>query len=138
MTSPHLHEFRDQKTLCHQLAQRITTDLQGALDARGRASVVVSGGRTPVPLFTALARIPIKWDRVFITLADERWVEIHDPDSNETLVREHLLHGHGEKARFRGLRNDRSPREDDPHPSRASPLPPDLSPHIRQGEAEGV
>jgi len=41
-----------------------------------------------------------------VALADERWVDPKDPDSNERLVRDVLLKGFAAAARFRGLKND--------------------------------
>ena len=102
---PEFHEFADQQTLCQKLSQRICVALQKAVAERGKASLVVSGGSTPVPLFTALSDISIKWDRVFITLADERWVEVSDRDSNEASVRKHLMSNQAEVAHFHGLKN---------------------------------
>jgi len=71
----------------------------------GKASLVVSGGSTPVPLFAALSVISMEWDSVFITLADERWVEVSDKDSNEASVREHLLRNQAGETHFHGLKN---------------------------------
>ena len=39
-----------------------------------------------------------------MTLADERWVEASSADSNERLVRNHLLQNHATEARFIGLK----------------------------------
>lgn len=102
---PKFHEFADQQALCRKLSQRICTALQVAIATQGRASLVVSGGKTPVPLFAALSEISMEWDRVFITLADERWVEVSDRESNEASVREHLLRDQAEDAHFHGLKN---------------------------------
>ena len=102
---PEFHEFADQYTLCQNLSQRICATLQKAIATRGKASLVVSGGSTPVPLFAALSKISMEWDRVFITLADERWVEVSDRDSNEASVRKHLLRNQAKDAHFHGLRN---------------------------------
>ncbi|MCJ7687083.1 MAG: 6-phosphogluconolactonase [Desulfobacteraceae bacterium] len=102
---PKFHEFADQQTLCQKLSQRICMALQKAIAERGKASLVVSGGSTPVPLFTAMSEISMKWDRVFITLADERWVEVSDRDSNEASVRKHLMRNQAEGAHFHGLKN---------------------------------
>ena len=52
---------------------------------------MVSGGRTPIPFFSALARMPVDWGKVTIGLVDERWVSVDHEDSNERLVRETLL-----------------------------------------------
>ncbi len=102
---PEFHEFADQQTLCQELSQRICAALQKAVAERGKASLVVSGGSTPVPLFAALSEISIKWDRVFITLADERWVEVSDKDSNEASVRRHLMRNQAKDVHFHGLKN---------------------------------
>ena len=102
---PKFHEFADQQDLCRNLSRRICGTLQKAIATRGKASLVVSGGSTPVPLFAALSKISMEWDRVFITLADERWVEVSDKDSNEASVREHLLRNQATDAHFHGLKN---------------------------------
>jgi len=67
--------------------------------------LIVSGGPTPVPLFEQLSRESLTWDRVWIGLADERWVDVADPGSNERLAREHLLQGGAAAAHFIGLKN---------------------------------
>lgn len=99
------HRFPDATALVHALAGEIKVDLEEAIAVRGAASLVVSGGRTPVALFRQLQEEPLDWSRVMITLADERWVEPLHESSNERLVREHLLSGEVAKARFIGLRN---------------------------------
>ncbi len=91
--------------LTEALAGRIAADLSAALAARGGASLVVSGGRSPAPLFERLSGITIDWSRVHIALADERWVPATDAASNERLVRETLLTGHAAAARFTPLKN---------------------------------
>lgn len=111
-SAPRFHEFADQKTLCQELSQRICAALEKAIEERGEASLVVSGGSTPVPLFAALSEIPIEWDRVFITLADERWVGTTERESNEALVREHLLCNRAEGAHFHGLKNSHASAAD--------------------------
>ena len=88
-----LREFPDQATLTAALAQDVIRRLKEELSRQARAVLVVSGGRSPIPLFQALARQVLPWERVTVTLADERWVPPDHPDSNEALVRTHLLKG---------------------------------------------
>lgn len=88
-----LREFPDQATLTAALAQEVIRRLKEDLSRQARAVLVVSGGRSPIPLFQALARQVLPWERVTVTLADERWVPPDHPDSNEALVRTHLLKG---------------------------------------------
>ncbi len=88
------------------LAQAIGTELAGALARRAAASLVVSGGRTPAAMFAQLAQQPIEWERVQVTLADERWVGVDDPASNEALVRAALLRERASTAQLIGMKND--------------------------------
>lgn len=67
-------------------------DVLGAtLQCRARAGLVVSGGSTPVTCFEALSRADVAWERVEVTLTDERCVPVDHADSNERQVRERLL-----------------------------------------------
>ena len=97
--------FADRASLAVSIAAEIAARLEEALRRRGIASLVVSGGRTPAPLFEALRRQPLEWSRVCVALADERWVEPTDAASNEHLVRETLLKERAAAARFIGLKN---------------------------------
>jgi len=97
--------YADVDTLSRELAAQIAAALAAAIGARGLASLVVSGGRTPVRLFELLRTQELDWSRVCIALADERWVDPQDPASNEHLVRDVLLKDHAAAARFQGLKN---------------------------------
>ncbi|WP_085316402.1 6-phosphogluconolactonase [Derxia lacustris] len=94
------HDFTDTASLDAALADFITDRLTAGLGARGRASLVVSGGRTPRGLFTRLSQADLDWSKIDITLADERWVPPDHADSNERSVREALLIGRAAAARF--------------------------------------
>jgi 6-phosphogluconolactonase len=76
------------------------------VEERSEARLVVSGGSTPLPFFERLRRRRLPWERVTITLADERWVPTDHPDSNERMVRETLLRDHAVAARWVGLKTD--------------------------------
>ena len=104
-TEPPAVRYADLDTLSLKLAAAIAADLAAAIDARGTASLVVSGGRSPVRLFERLRTLAIDWGRVCVALADERWVDPSDPASNERLVRDVLLRYAAGAARFTGLKN---------------------------------
>ena len=97
--------FRDSETLVAELADRISQSLLKSIVAHGRASLAVSGGSTPKPLFRRLSAVDIPWRDVVITLVDERWVDSADPASNERLVRQYLLQDRAAAATFIGLKN---------------------------------
>ncbi len=102
---PPAHRYADVEAVSHELAAQTAASLTAAIGARGLASLVVSGGRSPVRMFEILRTQPIDWGRVCIALADERWVGPEDSASNERLVREVLLKDGAASARFLGLKN---------------------------------
>lgn len=97
--------YADMETLSRELATQLAASLKAAIGARGLASLVVSGGRSPVKLFEMLRTQALDWGRVCIALADERWVTPEDVASNEHLVRNVLLKDQAAAARFHGLKN---------------------------------
>ena len=97
-------KFSDLDALSLELARQVAASLGGAISARGSASVVVSGGKSPIKLFEHLRAQALNWSRVHISLADERWVEPSDSSSNEKLVRDVLLKEHAAAAHFHGLK----------------------------------
>jgi 6-phosphogluconolactonase len=95
-----IHWFDDQPTLATALASAVANDLRAALQDQPLATLAVSGGRSPVPVFEVLREQDLDWPRVIVTLVDERWVPENDPASNEALVRSHLLQDRAAAARF--------------------------------------
>jgi 6-phosphogluconolactonase len=87
----HFYETRLEASTA--AADRIAELLAERLDHNGNASIVVSGGTSPRQCMAALANAPLDWQRVQVTLSDERWVPPEHDDSNEKLVRESLLVG---------------------------------------------
>lgn len=84
-------KFDSQAALITGITGSIAQLLATAINKRGGASLAVSGGSTPVLMFEALSRVDLAWDKVVVSLVDERWVDVADKDSNENLVRRHLL-----------------------------------------------
>ena len=97
------HEYPDIPPCIDALSRHIATHMAAVLENAGECSVAVSGGRSPIPLFERLATADLDWTRVRLRLVDERFVPPGDPDSNETLVRRHLLTGKAADADFQGL-----------------------------------
>lgn len=95
--------FNGEADLLEHWLPQLTEQLTDAVNARGQAFMVVSGGRTPLPLFAALRQVDLPWHQVTIMLADDRWVATDHADSNERLVREHLLQDRAKHANFIGL-----------------------------------
>ena len=106
MHHAHEYQFVDSEALNNALAVEVARTLRVAIATRGHASLVVSGGRTPVALFNRLSLQDLAWRQVTITLADERWVEADAPASNERMVRLELLRNKAADAYFIGLKSN--------------------------------
>lgn len=98
-----MREFADSDAVAKALAGDVAGRLAESIAARGRAVLAVSGGTTPVRFFGALSKVEIDWDKVTVTLVDERFVPPSHERSNERLVRENLLVGRAAEARFVGM-----------------------------------
>jgi 6-phosphogluconolactonase len=86
--------FATLDELSVQAAKASVGTINNAVRARGRCSVVLSGGNTPRTLYTLLAadfhdRIP--WADVHVFWADERYVPADDAASNYRMAKEALL-----------------------------------------------
>jgi 6-phosphogluconolactonase len=101
-----LHSFPDAETLAETLANAVSLRLAAAIDERDGASIAVSGGSTPKRFFEALSTRDIAWEKVTITLVDERFVPSDNPRSNHLLVATHLLKNKATAARFLPLYYD--------------------------------
>jgi 6-phosphogluconolactonase len=93
-------KFRTTAQLNTAFTRKITKLLRDGIEENGRASLVVSGGRTPAELFNALSKAHLEWDKVDISLADERWVDTTDNASNEKMLRTKLLINNAANANF--------------------------------------
>ena len=99
------HTFKNPMVLAENLAQTVAGQLNEAIAKQGVATLVVSGGRSPVAFFQSLIKQPVDWSKVVVSLADERWVPVEHADSNAGLLKKNLLQGPAAKARFVGLYN---------------------------------
>lgn len=101
-----------RQRLAESLAEAVAAALRADLAEQDRALLIVSGGSTPLAFFEALSTLELDWERVDVTLADERWVDESSDDSNTRLVKRHLLRERAAQARFVPLTTaDATPEE---------------------------
>ena len=99
------HTAANDDKLALDLAKAIADKLADALAERDRASLAVSGGRTPAAMFQVLSQIDIDWRRVDVTLVDERWVAEDQAGSNAALVKANLMQHLAAEANFIAMYN---------------------------------
>lgn len=91
---PEIHVLPDEQTWVEQVAAAIVDILDRAVEAHGQASLALSGGSTPRPLYAYLADLPawkIRWSHVHLFWGDERYVPYDDPRSNYRMALETLI-----------------------------------------------
>lgn len=73
-------------------AELFSSELLAAVESRGRFSVALSGGSTPLPFYSKLAQLTeLPWEHVHVFWGDERYVPHDHPDSNYRNARIHFL-----------------------------------------------
>ncbi|MEO6983913.1 MAG: 6-phosphogluconolactonase [Paralcaligenes sp.] len=97
------HPYEQSQPCVKALTHTVIALLQKTVEQSGTARLAVSGGHSPIPLFTELSQSDLDWAKIHITLVDERFVAPSDPDSNENLVRRYLLVNNASQAQFQGL-----------------------------------
>lgn len=101
------NSFENREDLIQELSNNIIKNLQDAIEQKNHATLIVSGGSTPKPLFEKLRQSKIEWKKVTIGLCDERWVEPTHKDSNENFVKTYLLQDEAKEAKFVGMYIDK-------------------------------
>ncbi len=95
-----------------ECARAISAWLNRAVEARGIASLAVSGGSTPRLLFDALAPMKVDWGRVELFFVDERAVPPDHEQSNYGLALQHLIRPAGiPERRVHRMRGEEDPEQ---------------------------
>lgn len=92
---PGVREYLNPIELARSAADRVVNAAELAISSRGRFTIALSGGQTPILLFELLASPEyasrIDWELTYVFWVDERCVPQDDRHSNFHLAREHLL-----------------------------------------------
>jgi 6-phosphogluconolactonase len=83
--------FPDPAAMAEAASGYIAAALDKAIAARGIASLVLAGGKTPRLTYRKLATTNIDWSRVHFFWGDDRWFPPEHPESNYHLAKEELL-----------------------------------------------
>lgn len=97
--------FQESADMQTALLKTCVERLQNSIADYGRATLFVSGGRSPAELYKALSQCSLEWNKVTVALVDERWVDEEHELSNAAFIRNHLLQGPASAATFVGMKN---------------------------------
>ena len=104
------HSFVSRSDMVETASKQILEAVNAAVASRGSASLMLSGGSSPRPVYEALSQMDLPWDKITIGLVDDRWIDRGQPGSNETFLDETLLKGKAKSTKFIGLKtNDVNP-----------------------------
>lgn len=85
------------------LSVKLANLLADALETRGKAALVVSGGTSPVALFHHLREEPLDWRNITVVASDERRVAPDHADRNEAMIRRELMQSAAAQAKLVSL-----------------------------------
>ncbi len=70
-----------------QVVEHVAQAFAALVADRAPGSIALSGGDTARQCYELLATADVDWRAVDIWFGDERWVPVHDPESNEGMAR---------------------------------------------------
>lgn len=77
----------DQAALIERSLNLSVSKIKTAISQRGQCTIALSGGSTPKPLYEAIARADLPWDKIHVFWGDERYVPPDHVDSNQLMAR---------------------------------------------------
>ena len=89
----------------NKVSQIIFDKLEQDLEKKDNVSLIVSGGSSPIQIFKDLSAMETKWDKINISLVDDRVVDKNHNDSNEKLVNDLLIIDKAKDANFISICN---------------------------------
>lgn len=93
--NPELRIFPDEERVAEAVVDAFSRVAREAVEARGAARIVITGGSTPRAIYARLGREPyrgaVPWDRIHLFWGDERSVPPGHPRSNYGMVERVLL-----------------------------------------------
>lgn len=91
------------ENIAFKIAKSIASTLEESVLKKGYATFVVSGGNSPLEIFSHLNQMPIPWSKITIILGDDRMLDSGNSDSNDKLIRENLIINKAESAKYLSL-----------------------------------
>ena len=95
--------FENKKDLESTLLLKVSICISDAIKKYGDARFLLSGGSTPMNLYSLLSEETIEWEKVKIGLVDERFVPIENLFNNETQIKNNLLKNSAKFATIFGM-----------------------------------
>lgn len=79
--------LQDKEALIERALELTLAKMHAAIAQRGICTIALSGGSTPKPLYEAIAKQQLPWEKIHVFWGDERYVPPDNPDSNQLMAR---------------------------------------------------
>ncbi|MBL1209975.1 6-phosphogluconolactonase [Geminocystis sp. GBBB08] len=86
-----INNVSDKNALITEATSLIITKIKDAIAKNNICTIALAGGNTPKPIYEAIAKTDLPWDKIHIFWGDERYVLPNHPDSNKKMPRESWL-----------------------------------------------
>ena len=105
-------KFSERGLLYRAATDKIAALLLETINANQKASLFLSGGSTPGPVYEELSETDLPWQNISVGLVDERWVDTNNAGSNARLIETALMKNRAAIAKFRGMKTShKTPRK---------------------------
>ena len=96
-------EYDSDNLLADKILNLIEESLNRDIVENGKASLLLSGGSSPLFLYSRFAELDVNWSKVFIGLVDERMVSVNSKMSNYYNIKKALRNKVISKVKFLSL-----------------------------------
>jgi 6-phosphogluconolactonase len=104
--------YPDPDALADAAADATARGLRTALGEEPLATLCLTGGSTPEPVYQRLAQMDLEWDRIHLFWTDDRMVPQDHPESNAGMARRTLIEPAGiPESNVHAMRGDLSQHE---------------------------
>ena len=86
-----IKDFENINILESSLVKKISLCVSDAIKKYGDARILLSGGSTPINLYSLLSKENVDWGKVKIGLVDERFIDKDSEFSNESNIKKNLI-----------------------------------------------
>ena len=87
-----METFDSKVSLIEALGAKMVDIISKAIEEKGIAKILLSGGSTPKDLYLWLSKQNLDFSKIKVGLVDERYVPLESPYSNEALIAATLFH----------------------------------------------
>jgi 6-phosphogluconolactonase len=106
MNNPTERFFDCQQALNSSLFRNTEYQLQKSVEQNGVASLLVSGGSSPLQLYRQLSNSQLPWHAIQVGMVDERWVDPKHSKSNQRFIENTLIQDKAKNVRFVSMKTN--------------------------------